>query len=78
MPTEMLGPGTEAALELLVDAGNVVFFFGGGWMLEDGGWDPFWKVRGWLWFNGGSFFQKLLVNELVVVFAKPIWKNMTG
>ena len=32
MPTEMLGPGTEAALELLVET------------LEDGGWDPFKKV----------------------------------
>lgn len=70
MPTEMLGPGTEAALELLVELETV---------LEDGGWDAFKEGEGMVRFWGKFFFsQKLLVNELVVVFAKPIWKNMTG
>lgn len=37
MPTEMLGPGTEAALELLVMLETV---------LEDGGWDPLGEGEG--------------------------------
>lgn len=49
MPTEMLGPGTEAALELLVELETV---------LEDGGWDPFKEGEGMVRFWGKFFFHK--------------------
>lgn len=59
MPTEMLGPGTEAALELLVDAGNVVFFLGG---MDAGRWgmgSPL-EGEGMVMVQWGKFFPKAL------------------
>lgn len=59
MPTEMLGPGTEAALELLVELETSCFFWGG---MDAGRWGmgSLLEGEGMVMVQWGKFFPKTL------------------